>query len=687
MAPAMTPRTFDSVLIANRGEIACRIARTARTLGLRVIAVYSDADAHARHVALADEAYLIGPAPAAQSYLNIEAVLDAARNSGAQAVHPGYGFLSENADFADACADAGLVFIGPPAAAMRAMGLKDEAKRLMAQAGIPVVPGFDEDDLDGDAMARAATDIGYPVLIKAVAGGGGRGMRLVRTPDEFAAALDSARREAEAAFGEPRVLVEKYLTTPRHIEVQVFADTHGNAVHLFERDCSIQRRHQKVVEEAPAPGLPADLRRRMGEAAVAAARAIDYVGAGTVEFIVDAGGPLEDAPFYFMEMNTRLQVEHPVTEMITGEDLVAWQFRVAMGEALPRTQDEIACAGHAIEVRLYAEDPTRDFLPAAGRLACFRLPPEDAQLRVETGLREGDDIPVHYDPLIAKLIVRGETRDAALARLRAALKASRIAGTPTNLAFLLRLAEHPAFAAAALETGFIAAHREALIPAPEASPARIHALGALYVLLRRRAQAKASAARSSDPWSPWHRTDGWRLNDRGFDVLRFVDASREVSVHVTYRADGFELDAGNGPLPASGVLKADGELTAELDGVRLTATVIEEDDALTILTAGEHHVLHRHDPRREAQAREEQSDRIVAPMPGKVIAVAVEPGERVGEGAPLIVLEAMKMEHLISAPGPATVAEVHVNVGDQIEDGAVLITFGEPGDDEEDPSP
>ena len=674
----MTSDRFDSVLIANRGEIACRIARSAQALGLRVIVVYSQADTQARHVELADEAYLIGPAPASESYLNIDAILEAARQSGATAIHPGYGFLSENADFADACTDAGLIFIGPPAKAMRAMGLKHKAKRLMADAGIPVVPGFDRDDPDGDALAGAAEKIGYPVLIKAVAGGGGRGMRRVDAPGDFAGALESARREAQAAFGEPRVLIEKYLQTPRHIEVQIFADTHGNVVHLFERDCSIQRRHQKVVEEASAPGLPEELRRRMGEAAVAAARAIDYVGAGTVEFIVDAGGPLEDALFYFMEMNTRLQVEHPVTEMITGTDLVAWQVRVAMGEALPRDQDEITCAGHAIEVRLYAEDPARDFLPAAGRLSCFRLPPEDAYLRVETGLREGDNIPVHYDPLIAKLIVRGDTRDAALARLRRALKACRIAGTPTNLAFLNRLADHPAFAAAKLDTGFIADHIADLVPAPAPVPERIHALAALYTLLRRRQQAQAAATASADRWSPWHRSDGWRLNDQGFDVLRFIDGPRETAVHVTYRANGYDLDAGGGSRAASGVLEANGELAAELDGVRLNATGIEDDDRLTLLMAGESHILRRHDPWRDAQAMEEQSDRIVAPMPGKVIEVAVKPGDRVGEGAPLIVLEAMKMEHLISAPGPATVAEVYVEIGDQIDDGTVLMTFAEP---------
>ncbi|MDX1576797.1 MAG: acetyl-CoA carboxylase biotin carboxylase subunit, partial [Kiloniellales bacterium] len=497
---------FERLLIANRGEIACRVVRTAKRLALRTIAVYSEADKNALHVALADEAEPIGPPAAAESYLNIEAVLVAAKASRAEAVHPGYGFLSENPDFAEACAAAGLVFVGPPAEAIRAMGSKDRAKVLMERAGVPVLPGYNGRAQSTKALERAAAKLGYPLLIKPSAGGGGKGMRRVDRAADLGPALDGARREAAAAFGDARVILERFLARPRHIEVQIFADQRGRALHLFERDCSIQRRHQKVIEEAPAPGLSAKLRAAMGRAAVAAARAIGYVGAGTVEFLVDGKS------FYFMEMNTRLQVEHPVTEMITGHDLVEWQLRVAAGEALPCGQGDLAITGHAIEARLYAEDPARDFLPAPGRLERLRFPKEGRHLRIDSGVREGDEISHYYDPMIAKLIVAGKDRPAAVARLTRALAATEISGVATNLAFLERIAAHADYRAGRIDTVFVERHGESLLPADGLVSDEALALASLAVLLRREAEARAAARASDDPYSPWQETDGWRLN-------------------------------------------------------------------------------------------------------------------------------------------------------------------------------
>ncbi len=509
---------FDKILIANRGEIACRVIRTARRLGVATVAVYSEADRQALHVELADEAVAVGPAPAAESYLRGERIIEAARRTGAQAVHPGYGFLAENAGFAQACADAGLVFIGPPPDAIRAMGSKSEAKALMEKAGVPVVPGDHGDNQDPKHLAGAAEKIGYPVLIKASAGGGGKGMRRVDDAKDFAAALDGAKRESASAFGDDTVLIEKFVERPRHIEIQVFADGHGNAVHLFERDCSIQRRHQKVVEEAPAPGLDEARRTAMGAAAVEAARAIGYVGAGTVEFIA---GP--DGDFYFMEMNTRLQVEHPVTEMITGLDLVEWQLRVASGEPLPLGQDDLAIAGHAIEARVYAEDPARGFLPSTGELHHLRPPEEGDGVRWDTGVRAGDAISMHYDPMIAKLIVwSGEGRADAVRRLRRALASCEVAGVTTNLDLLGAIAAHPAFAAGGCDTGFVEQHFDSLVPPPAPPDGSALACAALALELRRREEAAARAAASGDPHSPWHQVNGWRLNDSGRHTLELA---------------------------------------------------------------------------------------------------------------------------------------------------------------------
>ncbi|HLI13262.1 MAG TPA: acetyl-CoA carboxylase biotin carboxylase subunit [Alphaproteobacteria bacterium] len=665
---------FDKILIANRGEIACRVMRTAHRLGIRTIAVYSEADAAARHVALADEARLIGPAPARESYLKIEVILAAARATGAQAIHPGYGFLSENAAFAEACEAAGIVFIGPPPAAIRAMGSKSEAKRLMTEARVPVVPGYHGAEQDVETLRVAAKTIGYPVLIKASAGGGGKGMRVVDSEGDLAAALASARREAAAAFGDDRVLIEKYLTRPRHIEIQVFADGHGNALHLFERDCSIQRRHQKVIEEAPAPGMTPERRAEMGAAAVAAARAIGYRGAGTVEFIAD-----EKGVFYFMEMNTRLQVEHPVTEMITGQDLVEWQLRVAAGEPLPLRQEQLAISGHAFEARLYAEDPSRNFLPATGRLRHLRFPPESPHLRVDTGVVEGGEVTIHYDPMIAKLIVWGEDREIARKRLVAALGACEVAGVVTNIGFLARLAAHPAFAAAELDTGFIARHQDRLMPPAAPAPARVLAIAALAVFLDRARQARAAALASSDPHSPWALADGWRMNGDNHHVLRFQDGGREVAVTVHYRPDGYLVDLPGGALAVHGELDEAGALVATLGSERLKASIARDGGEITLFLAGETYRLQLLDPLAAAAALEADAGTLAAPMPGKVIQVLVAAGTIVKRGTPLLVLEAMKMEHTITAPADGRVEKVNYGPGEQVNEGAELIAFERAG--------
>jgi 3-methylcrotonyl-CoA carboxylase alpha subunit len=666
---------FDKILIANRGEIAVRVARTAKRLGVRTVAVYSEADAGAMHVEACDEGYLIGPAAARDSYLRGDRILQVAKRTGAQAIHPGYGFLSENAAFARACAEAGVVFIGPPAAAIEAMGSKSAAKALMEKAGVPLVPGYHGDEQAPAFLREQAGRIGYPVLIKASAGGGGKGMRVVAAASDFDDALAGAKREAASSFGDDHVLIERYLQQPRHIEVQVFGDSQGGCVYLFERDCSVQRRHQKVLEEAPAPAMGESRRRQMGEAAVAAAKAVGYVGAGTVEFIAEP-----DGRFYFMEMNTRLQVEHPVTEMVTGLDLVEWQLRVASGEALPLEQSQLSISGHAIEARIYAEDPARGFLPAAGRIAHLRQPAASPHVRVDTGVREGDEIGVNYDPMIAKLIVWDGDRASALRRLRAALADYEIVGLATNVSFLLQLTAHRAFAEAhaepaLLETGLIERHRAALFPERQPAGPDVLALAVLAELLRVDEQAAVAAARSNDPCSPWHRRDGWRLNEDNHHTFVFLDGGHRIEVVAHYRDSAYLLEYPGGQMRVSGVRDGDTRVAAAIDGRRVNATIVREADALTVFVAGASHRLER-----EAAHRVDEEDpggRLVSPLPGAVVQVLVEAGQVVEKGQPLMIVEAMKMEHTISAPHGGKVTQIYFMAGEQVAEGAQLLALEE----------
>ncbi len=668
---------FDKILIANRGEIACRVAATARRLGVRTVAVYSDADAGSRHVAFADEAVRIGPAPARDSYLKGALIIAAAKASGAQAIHPGYGFLSENEAFAKAVAEAGLVFIGPPPQALAAMGSKSEAKALMEKAGVPLVPGYHGADQDPQLLKREADRIGYPVLIKAALGGGGKGMRIVNIAADFDDMLASCKREAAASFGDERVLVEKYLQRPRHVEVQVFADTHGSCVYLFERDCSVQRRHQKVIEEAPAPGMSPERRQAMGEAAVAAARAVGYVGAGTVEFIVDAGGT-----FYFMEMNTRLQVEHPVTEMIAGHDLVEWQLRVAAGEKLPVQQEELEIRGHAIEARVYAENPDKGFLPAIGRLSHMAMPEavefkrnfddnsshDPAPVRIDSGVRAGDAISPHYDPMIAKLIVWGESRAQAIARMRGALSEFHIVGLANNVDFLARLMDNPAFVGADLDTGLIERERERLFVAESRVPEDLLAAACARVL----ADEAAAGAGRRDPFDS---RSGWRLNTTYVRTLTLASEHGVHDVRLEYGRDGYHYRHAGHDEPLSIVARDGSRLTLRLGHRTLAADVVRDGDALHVFSGGRHRAVTLVDVIAHAGERDGSDTGLAAPMPGKIIAVNVAAGSRVTRGTPLLVMEAMKMEHAIVAPADGVVEAVLYAVGEQVAEGAALVNF------------
>jgi 3-methylcrotonyl-CoA carboxylase alpha subunit len=667
---------FDRILIANRGEIACRVARTARRMGIRTVAVYSDADVDALHVAMCDEAYRLGPPPPRESYLDGKAIIAIAQAARAQAIHPGYGFLSENEGFAAAVSAAGLVFIGPPPAAIRAMGSKSESKRIMGKAGVPLVPGYHGESQDDALLAREAEAIGYPVLIKASAGGGGKGMRIVERREDFASALAAARREAKSSFADDAMLVEKYLTAPRHIEMQVFADTLGNCVHLFERDCSVQRRHQKVIEEAPAPGMTRKRRREMGAAAIAAAKAIGYVGAGTVEFIVEDARD-EKSAFYFMEMNTRLQVEHPVTEMVTGLDLVEWQLRVAAGEPLPLAQDAIEIKGHAIEARIYAEDPERGFLPSIGRIEHLHAPESSAGLRIDTGVRAGDEISRYYDPMIAKLIAHAGDRNQARRRLASALAEYEIAGVATNVAFLQRVIAHKVFAAGGVDTGFIARHQTALFPPPEPPSESTLAIAALAELATLRDVAGARARASSDHFSPWHAIDSWWLNTVGH-AIDFVFEAEGANYPVRIFASGSALSVSiAGRDRTASVERKDDHLLVGYEGKILRASVVALGDERHVFCDGQSRRLKLVDPLAHAGEEEQHGGHLAAPMSGTVISVLVKPGDAVAKGAPLLILEAMKMEHTIAAPAAGTVSAVNYRIGDQVQEGADLIDLDE----------
>jgi 3-methylcrotonyl-CoA carboxylase alpha subunit len=666
---------FNKILIANRGEIACRVAATARRMGVRTVAVYSDADANARHVRACDEAVHIGGSAPRESYLRWERILEAAQATGAQAIHPGYGFLSENEAFANACAKAGLVFIGPPASAIAAMGSKSAAKTLMEQAGVPLVPGYPGQDNDPVLLASEAARIGYPVLIKASAGGGGKGMRRVDKADDFAAALASCQREAQASFGDQHVLVERYVTRPRHIEIQVFADTQGHCVYLFERDCSVQRRHQKVLEEAPAPGISEARRKQMGEAAVAAAKAVGYVGAGTVEFVAEE---LDDGDLraYFMEMNTRLQVEHPVTEAITGHDLVEWQLRVAAGQPLPATQAQLTMRGHAIEARICAENPDANFLPAIGTLHVARWPAHvsfersDDAPRIDRGFDEGDAISPHYDSMIAKLIVWGENRAQALARLDAALAQTHIVGLATNVAFLRRVVKTQAFATADLDTALIERERAALFEHP---PLALECAAAGVIA---RELANEAALQDRDPWS--HR-NGWRIfggATRRFD-LDIGGARHGVTLHRLH--DGaLTLAAGDRCWPFSARALGNDHHDVTLGRSRWTLAVHAQGERITVFAPDGTLALHEVDALAHAGEGVAAGGRLTAPMPGKVVAFLAKPGEAVKAGQALAVMEAMKMEHTIAAPRDGTVAELLYGVGDQVAEGAELLRLQAP---------
>ena len=661
---------FERVLIANRGEIACRVIRTCRRMGIHTIAVYSTADADAQHVRLADEAWPIGGAPPAESYLRADAILDVARKTDAQAVHPGYGFLSENTAFARACVDAGIVFIGPDPESIEAMGSKAAAKHLMAKHDVPLVPGYDGDNQDNAFLARQAHEVGYPLIVKPSAGGGGKGMQIVRSDAEFPEALETAQRVAKAAFGDASMLLERYVEHPRHIEFQIFGDRHGHVIHLGERECSSQRRYQKVLEETPSPFLNDERRAAMGAAAVAAARAVNYVGAGTVEFIVGQAGD-----FHFMEMNTRLQVEHPVTELTHDIDLVEWQLRIADGEPLPLAQEQVVSHGHAIEVRIYAEDPEHNFLPGSGKLKTLRLPPTSAHLRLDGGVVEGDTVTIFYDPMIAKMIVWDTNRVQALQRMRNALAQCEIDGPKSNIAFLERLVRHPAIVEARIDSGYLDRHLDEFVTGAHEPDARSLFAAATAALLHDETQPRVSAA---DPHSPWAASDAWRIGRNGKRVLALARGDARFEIEAWGHAGHYTLKLGEANCEVQGALLGKDVLNARFDG---------EAERRTLRVDGKRVLLHDVDGQRwrldrvPAYAWDVEDaaggNQVLAPMPGRIVVVKAKPGDTVEQGQDLLVMEAMKMELALKAPRAGTLAEITAAQGDFVEADTVLVRFVE----------
>ncbi|XP_056133165.1 methylcrotonoyl-CoA carboxylase subunit alpha, mitochondrial [Lampris incognitus] len=674
---------IEKVLIANRGEIACRVMRTAKKMGVRSVAVYSDADRHSMHVAMADEAYHIGPAASQQSYLCMEKVLEVAKRSGSNAVHPGYGFLSENTEFAEACKQEGIIFIGPPSSAIRDMGIKSTSKHIMSAAGVPIIGGYHGEEQSNQRLQEEAARIGYPVMIKAVRGGGGKGMRIARSDSDFLEQLESARREAKKSFNDDVMLVEKFVEDPRHVEVQVFGDQYGNAVYLFERDCSVQRRHQKIIEEAPGPGISPDVRRKLGEAAVKAAKAVNYIGAGTVEFIMDA-----QHNFYFMEMNTRLQVEHPVSEMITGTDLVEWQLRVAAGERLPLLQDDIVLRGHSFEARIYAEDPNNDFLPGAGPLLHLSTPQSDQQTRIETGVREGDEVSAHYDPMIAKLVVWGEDRSAALKKLRYCLRQYNIVGLNTNIDFLLSLSGHPEFEAGNVSTSFIPQHYSDLFPAPIAPSGVTLCQAALGLVLQERKCTEEFTQSSNDPYSPFGSSSGRRLNMLFNRNVTLQLADKKVDMVVSYNSDGsYTMRIGGEVYHATGEVEAEGGasfLHCSVNGVKSRPKLVILNNTVHLFSMEGCAEVSIPVPKYLAGVSGSGAQGgAVAPMTGTIEKVLVKAGDKVDVGDPLMVMIAMKMEHTIRAPKSGVIKKVFFTEGSQANRHAPLVELEEEEEEEE----
>ncbi|XP_037695700.1 methylcrotonoyl-CoA carboxylase subunit alpha, mitochondrial [Choloepus didactylus] len=672
-----TGKNITKILIANRGEIACRVMRTAKKMGVQSVAVYSEADRNSIHVDMADEAYCIGPTPAQQSYLSMEKIIQVAKISTAQAIHPGYGFLSENTEFAELCKQEGIIFIGPPSSAIRDMGIKSTSKSIMAAAGVPVVEGYHGEDQSDQGLKEHAGRIGYPVMIKAVRGGGGKGMRIVLSEKEFQEQLESARREAKKSFNDDAMLIEKFVDMPRHVEVQVFGDHHGNAVYLFERDCSVQRRHQKIIEEAPGPGIEPEVRRKLGEAAVRAAKAVNYVGAGTVEFIMDS-----KHNFYFMEMNTRLQVEHPVTEMITGTDLVEWQLRIAAGEKIPLSQEEITLQGHAFEARIYAEDPDNNFMPGAGPLVHLSTPQADLSTRIETGVRQGDNVSVHYDPMIAKLVVWGADRQVALKKLRSSLRQYNIVGLHTNIDFLLSVSGHPMFEAGNVHTDFIPHHHKELFPSRKATTKERLCQAALGLILKEKAMTNAFKLQTADQFSPFASSSGRRLNIYHTRNMTLRDGKNDVAIAVTYNHDGsYSMQIEDKTFQVLGELFSEGGCTylkCSVDGVASKAKLIILENTIYLFSMEGSVQIDIPVPKYLSLVSSDGNQGgAIAPMTGTIEKVFVKSGDKVKAGDSLMVMIAMKMEHTIKAPKDGTIKKVFYKEGSQANRHDTLVEFEE----------